>query len=255
MATRPVHFAVLRSAMANFELSPRVEPNERTEVDRAFFPEGHRGVLDIRRQLVVGNRGMGKSFWTHALRNGDLRDRLARVYNLPALATTEVAIGFNGSEKLTELAPTTDEVAGALESGYDPELIWRAVVFRAAYSIAAGPAPDLNVALRDLGASPQLYGKVLTAADEALIAQKKSLLVVFDALDRLGQDWGTIRALTKGLLIRAVGLQSFRAIRAKIFMRVDQFADTELFRFPDSSKITNDRVDLTWHPFARDRTR
>jgi hypothetical protein len=31
-------------------------------------------------------------------------------------------------------------------------------------------------------------------------------------------------------------------------MRVDQFADTELFRFPDSSKIRNDRVDLGWNP-------
>ena len=43
-------------------------------------------------------------------------------------------------------------------------------------------------------------------------------------------------------------LQSFRSIRAKVFMRVDQFADTELFRFPDSSKIRNDRVDLAWSP-------
>ena len=252
--SRPIDFVVLRDAMARFELSPRVEPNEQIEVDRAFFPDGHRGVLDFRRQLVVGNRGMGKSFWTHALLNVDLRHRLAHVYNLPALASTEVVIGFNGSERITEIAPTTDEVAGALKSGCDPELIWRAVMLRAAYSYTTSePAPPLSEALRQLQASPELYAKVLTAADDALITRKKSLLVVFDALDRLGdalgQDWVAIRALTKGLLMRAVGLQSFRAIRAKIFMRVDQFGDTELFRFTDSSKITNDRVDLTWRPF------
>jgi hypothetical protein len=32
-------------------------------------------------------------------------------------------------------------------------------------------------------------------------------------------------------------------------MRVDQFADPELFRFPDSSKIRNDCVDLGWRPY------
>jgi hypothetical protein len=248
--SRPIDFAAVRDAMASFELSPRVEPNEKIEPNRAFFPAGHRGVLDMRRQLVVGNRGMGKSFWTHALHNAELRERLARVYSLPALANTEVVIGFNGSERLTEIAPTTDEVAGALKNDCDPELIWRAVLLRAAYSFgAAGPTPPLSEALNTLAASPGRYAEVLTAADDALIRQKKSLLIVFDALDRLGQDWGAIRALTKGLLIRTVGLQSFGAIRAKIFMRVDQFADTELFRFPDSSKITNDRVDLAWQPY------
>ena len=37
-------------------------------------------------------------------------------------------------------------------------------------------------------------------------------------------------------------------IRAKIFMRVDQFSDQDLFRFPDSSKIRNDHVNLIWRP-------
>jgi hypothetical protein len=245
-----IDYVTIRNALASFELSPKVEPNEQIELDRAFFPDGHRGVLDIRRQLVVGNRGMGKSFWTHALRNVELRKRLASVYSLPALATTEVVIGFNGSERLTEVAPTTDEVGAALRRGCEPELIWRAVLLRAAYSCTQTALnPTLEEALATLEATPQVYAEVLTAADDALVRQKKALLVVFDALDRLGQDWGTIRALTKGLLIRALGLQSFKSIRAKIFMRVDQFADTELFRFPDSSKIINDRVDLTWHPY------
>ena len=73
-------FVAIRTALAALEPSPRVEPNETIPVDRAFFPLGHRGVLDLRRQLVVGNRGMGKSFWSHALLNSDVRRRLAKVY-------------------------------------------------------------------------------------------------------------------------------------------------------------------------------
>jgi hypothetical protein len=245
--SRPIDFAVIRDAMENFDLSPKVEPNEIIETDRVFFPDGHRGVLDLKRQLVVGNRGMGKSFWTHALLNPELRERLARVYNYPALAKTEVVVGFNGSEKLGEVAPTIEEIAGAFKDGHEPELIWRAVLLRATrLSAGADSNPSLSEAILELETSPQLYAVSLTAADDALTLQGKSLLIVFDAVDRLAQDWGGIRKLTKGLLIRTLGLQSFRAIRAKIFMRVDQFADAELFTFPDSSKIRNDRVDLAW---------
>ena len=52
----------------------------------------------MRRQLVVGERGMGKSFWTHALDSKDVRNKLAAYYRFPELKSTEVLIGFNGSE-------------------------------------------------------------------------------------------------------------------------------------------------------------
>lgn len=207
-------------------------------------------MLDLKRQLVVGNRGMGKSFWTHALFAGALRERLAQVYGIPSLARTEVAIGFNGSEKLTAVAPTTDEIAHACDSGCKPELIWRATLLRAAHSfVQEGPGPGFSQAIQLLQNNPEFYARALTDADNSLAAKGKSALIVFDALDRLAPNWGAIQALTKSLLIRAVGLQSFQAIRAKIFMRVDQFADTEPFQFPDSSKIRHDYVDLTWHPY------
>ena len=106
-------FVAIRTALAALEPSPRVEPNETIPVDRAFFPLGHRGVLDLRRQLVVGNRGMGKSFWSHALLNSDVRRRLAKVYGYPLFDTAEVMIGFNGSAKVSATAPTIDEITGA----------------------------------------------------------------------------------------------------------------------------------------------
>jgi hypothetical protein len=235
--------------MANFGLSPKVEPNEVIQLDRAFFPDGHRGVLDLKRQLVVGNRGMGKSFWTHALLNADLRTRLAKVYSLPVLARTDVVIGYNGSERIGPVAPTIEQVSNALKNDRDPELIWRAVLLRAARSLRPkGQPSSFDETIIELMSSPQIYAQTLTDTDDVLTHENKFLIVVFDALERLAEEWGSIRQLTKALLIRALGLQSFRAIRVKIFMRVDQFADIELFGFPDSSKIRNDHVNLAWHP-------
>ena len=98
-------FTVIRQAIAEFQLASRVEPNATILPEEAFLPAGHRGVLDLRRQLVVGERGMGKSFWTHALDNKDIRDKLADHYRFPELKSTEVKIGFNGSDKKQMFAP------------------------------------------------------------------------------------------------------------------------------------------------------
>lgn len=251
MNTADLRPAAIRQTMAGFDLVPRIEPNTTIPPDRAFLPAGHRGVLDLRRQLVVGNRGMGKSFWTHALLDPALRLRLADVYNHAALKNCQVVIGFNGSARINPFAPTDDEIAGLHQHGADSDLVWRGVLLRIALSMtgtAASPVPNLEQAIGLLANEPGLYSSTLSRLDDQLSAQGGQLLVVFDALDRLGKNWESIRVLSRALLRLAVGLQSFRAIRAKIFMRVDQFSDQDIFRFPDSSKIRNDRVSLVWQP-------
>ena len=44
--------ARIRAAMAAFEISSRVEPNETIDIKRVFSPHTHRGVLDMKRQLA-----------------------------------------------------------------------------------------------------------------------------------------------------------------------------------------------------------
>ena len=242
-----IDFAAIRDGMRGLVTSPNVVANEEITPDQVYFPEGHRGVLDLKRQLVVGNRGMGKSFWTHALLNPDVRKDRAKDVRHSVLANTNVVLGFNGSDKKDPVAPTNDEISQALKQGYEPDLIWRAVLLRAALQVtAAGNTENFDNVIRRLIDSHASYSEVLTKADTILSGDGKFLLIVFDALDRLAIDWQGIRNLTKALLVRAIGLQSFRSIRAKIFMRVDQFDDIELFRFPDSSKIRNDHVSLKW---------
>ena len=57
--TSDIDLIPIREAMAGFEISPRVEPNEVIDLGRVFFPDGHRSVLDVKRQLVVANRVTG----------------------------------------------------------------------------------------------------------------------------------------------------------------------------------------------------
>lgn len=248
--TALIDLTPIREALANFTISPNTAPNDEINPDQVFFPSSHRNVLDIKRQLVVGNRGMGKSFWTHALTNLDVRKQLADAYSFPGLARTDVVIGFNGSTKISGATPTIEEIQRVSKNEEDPQLIWQAVILRAVRSLSPTVT---NLSLIDtlelLKVRPDNYPVELSTADDAAIHRGASILIVFDALDRLSsKGWDPIRKLTKGLLLTVLGLQSFRCIRAKVFMRVDQFADNELFRFPDSSKVTNDRVDLTWQP-------
>lgn len=241
-------FASIRSAIAAFDLAPRIEPNTEISLDQAFLPAGHRGVLDSRRQLVVGNRGMGKSFWTHALLNQTLRNKLAEHYRHEELKATEVKIGFNGSDRVDEFAPTVDEIVHLQSEIGSSEQIWKGVLLRIACSMSGRCVVSLPKSIAALKADPTLYSTVLSDLDRQLSVRQQHLLVVFDALDRLGRDWQSIRDLSRALLRLSVGLQSFRFIRVKIFMRVDQFSDRELFKFQDSSKIRNDYVNLVWQP-------
>ncbi|MDP9908253.1 hypothetical protein J2W27_000346 [Variovorax boronicumulans] len=248
MNTTANTFESIRSAIADLEVAPRIEPNTEISPEQAFLPAGHRGVLDLRRQLVVGNRGMGKSFWTHALLNQNLRNKLADHYQHAELKTTEVKVGFNGSVLNDGFAPTVDEVVHLQTETGNSELIWKGVLLRIASSMSGRPVFSLPQSIAALQADPTLYSSVLSDLDRDLFARRHHLLVVFDALDRLGHDWQGIRDLSRALLRLSIGLQSFRSIRAKIFMRVDQFSDRELFKFPDSSKIRNDHVNLIWQP-------
>ncbi|MDL2403077.1 hypothetical protein [Rhizobium mayense] len=181
--------------------------------------------------------------------NPAIRERLAHAYSFPSVAKTNVVIGFNGSVKLGAIASTVEQILAAHSKGHAPEVIWRTVILRAVRMLRPDASKhSFTDVLTELTAHPGLYAEELSVLDDQLSIDGGSLLIVFDALDRLAHNWGIIRALTKGLLVTVVGLQSFRSIRAKVFMRVDQFADSELFTFPDSSKIRNDRVDLAWHP-------
>jgi len=250
ISSRGYDVTTIRAAMAGFSPASRVEPNETVLPDRVFTPDSHRAVLDLGRQLVVGNRGMGKSLWTHALTNPQIRKQVAEAYGQPNLMKTEVVIGYNGSDKLSTVAPTREAITRALTAGYSADDIWRGVMFRAMRDVAGVPENQhLEATLVKLKESPELFEEALSTADDELAQNGRTVLVLFDALDRLANDWQQIRALTSSLLKRALGLKSFHAFRAKIFIRPDQYTDSTIFQFPDGSKLKTEHVDLSWQPY------
>ena len=248
---RDIVFNAIRAGMGELPRASRHEPGALVDPNTVYTPSMHRGAVDPERPLVVGNRGAGKSFWSHALLNPDVRSRLAQIYRQPVLRTADVVIGFNGAESVDPVAPSPDVVQDAITKGATPDIVWRAVLARALSGYSSHKLPsrfsELLAWVRD---DVERYQELITEADQYLLEHHKILIVVFDALDRLPGGWQQIRELTRALMQRTLAIKSFRAVRIKVFLRPDQFADrTALFGFPDGSKIVNDHVALRWQPF------
>ncbi|WP_437528561.1 hypothetical protein WME79_45865 [Sorangium sp. So ce726] len=245
--TASVDFNSIRQGLAELPRADNHAPGQPVDPGLVYVVSGHRSALDPERTLVVGNRGMGKSFWAHALAQKEIREEAAQRFRQPDLYRTSVEIGFNASEQTGRVAPSLDIIRQMARDHRDSESVWRAVIARAAVGFTDHELPTSFIDLVSwVEADAERYGHLVTAADARLAATGRKLLVVFDALDRLGKDWSMTRELTRGLLRRALAARSFRAIRLKLFMRLDQFSDQALFDFPDASKIRNTRVDLDW---------
>ena len=236
--------AALRQALAELPRADNLSPNQPIDPEDVYTLPEHRAALDPDRALVVGNRGMGKSFWAHALAQEGTRENAAKILSFKELARTTVHIGFNAGEE-GPFAPSAEVIAQA--KAKNPEMIWRAVLVRIAASVTNDKIPKRFGDLVEwVAADAERAAGMMTRTDAKLVASGNKLLVVFDALDRLGDTWQTVQDLTRGLLKQTLKVNSYRAIRMKLFMRIDQFSDRSLFNFPDASKIQNNRVDLFW---------
>lgn len=238
----------IRQAIANLPRADNHRPGALVALADAYMASSHRPALDLERPVVIGNRGMGKSFWAHALLNSQIREQLARQFRFRALDSTQVVVGFNASERSDGIAPTPAILreAGQGRRAGSP---WRAVLTRAAAQQLGESLPERFADLVDwVEADTERCARLLTRADDELQAHGRKLLVLFDALDRLGSDWTVVRTQIQGLLQLALATQSFRAIRVKLFLRRDQHSDPRLYEFPDGSKLRNTAVELAWDP-------
>ena len=244
----PEHVAALRLGLAELPRASNHAPGASVDPADMVIVPGHRAALDPDRALVVASRGMGKSFWTHALATPAARQKVADQFH--QLANIDVRIGFNASERSEAIAPTVAAIGRALRDGVEPGTVWLTVLAQAA-AVAGGanfegPKDDFGAQATWVQSHGQSVENLLTAVDDAFFRAGKRLVVVFDALDRLADDWGTTRVLSTALLKRALAVGSYRSLRFKLFMRTDQFEDPRLFEFPDGSKTRNTRVDLKW---------
>jgi hypothetical protein len=240
--------SAIRAALSRLPADVSHDMSQAPMPEEIYAPPDHAGALDPTRALVVGGRGMGKSFWAGAYVSDAARREMAIAYPDLSLERVLGVPGFTGGE--AGFAPSSRVLDSLTKGGTEPDDVWRGVIVRSARRIL-----DRDKELepwREVAAyvanEPEKVEQELSEANEWLRVREKRLIVVFDALDRLGTDWPSIRERVRGLLRTTLALRSYRSIGVKIFIRPDQFDDHRIFDFPDASKLRAAAVRLRWKP-------
>lgn len=211
-----------------------------------FVPPSHAKALDIESSVVEGIRGAGKSFWWAHLVSDAHRRYIALAFpDIRVEPDFEAVQGF-GAQSAGTSAPSQDVLAALLHK-HPARAIWRAVLAHSTGFGAPFPATaKWSDRVQWVAEQPEEFDELLRAKDAELEAKGASLVVLFDALDRLADDWKTIRPLARALLQLALDVRSTRRIRFKVFLRPDMLQDREIIGFPDASKLLARKADLRW---------
>lgn len=210
---------------------------ETPKLDTLYLPPAHLKALRLDAHVVVGGRGTGKSFWTAALQSEPLRNLLGTASELREI---EVRAGFSIAERIDHY-PNADVFSAFRDRNGDPYDLWRTVVLRwvaqrTGQNIPCGTWPETVDWLKT---EPEAAARLMQHPRDW------TGLILFDALDRTSADWRHMDDIVRGLLRTALWLKSFPGLHAKVFLREDQ-AERTVFNFPDASKLTAIRADLTW---------
>lgn len=246
-APRPSEASDLRAALR--ESLPAVDQAGAGDTRRpafTFVPPSHAKALDIESSVVEGIRGAGKSFWWAHLVSEAHRRYITQAFPDIRLGANFEAVQAFGAQSAATSAPSQD-VLTALLKKHPARAIWRAVLAHSAGFGAPFPAAA-NWANRVhwVAEQPEEFDELLRTKDAELEAKGTSLVVLFDALDRLVDDWQTIRPLARALLQLALDVRSTRRIRFKVFLRPDMLQDREIIGFADASKLLARKADLRW---------
>jgi hypothetical protein len=211
-----------------------------------YVPPSHARALDPENTVVEGIRGAGKSFWWAALNSESHRGFVASVFPETRISKSlSTSQGF-GTHMSPDQAPSKDTLA-QLAKDYDLRHIWRAVVAtQIKFSFPFPSGSKWSEKVQWVAEHPENYDELLFKVDEELSKKGKTHLILFDALDRLADDWPHIRPIAKALFQVALDLKGCRSIRLKLFVRPDMIEDREILAFPDSSKLLARRVSLAW---------
>lgn len=218
------------SETSNFGETPNVEG--------VYLPISHVKALRLEANLVVGSRGVGKSFWTAALKSNELRRRVGLV--VPEIDSVEIRIGFGNREVINEF-PNADTFSNLLDAGLEPYDIWRAVIIRwiASRNGQQLPTASWEASVRWVRANPEDAARIME------MPRSWRGLILFDALDRTSTDWSRMDNIVRGLLRAVLWLKTYSGLYAKVFLREDQ-AERTVFNFPDASKLLATKAELDW---------
>ncbi|GHC81885.1 hypothetical protein GCM10007320_24610 [Pseudorhodoferax aquiterrae] len=213
-----------------------------------YVPPTHARALDLDATLIEGIRGAGKSFWFSLLASPKHLSFVRASFPEARLPqSVQVAQGFGMGLSIAQ-APDADTLAALMDNNFRERSIWRAVI--AHHAQVDGPFAKLKewtARVHWVQQNPEAFARGLEAADQRLGAKGETLLVLFDALDRMADDWQHINKLAKGLLQEALNMRSMRSIRCKVFVRPDLLQDPAVTSFADYSKLLATKASLVWH--------
>jgi len=210
-----------------------------------FTPDSHRLALDPDVTVVRGARGTGKTYWSKALQADDLRDLAASAYQIESLRRVTTLSGF-GNERRPDRYPGPAVLGRLLDKRSDPMHIWTAVLLTALDEPSMTGIIGWEERTEWVSQNPEALERALYMADQKARGDNRTMLVVFDALDRLHARRSEADRLVEGILRLALDLRlASRFLRAKVFIRPDMLNTTPL-HFADSSKLTANTSDLTW---------
>ena len=235
-----------------------------------FVPKSHARALHINIPVVLGDRGMGKSYWWAALQSREHRALLALIDpDIRIQENTLVSAGFGKIQDKSKY-PSKDAFASLLKAGQKSRLIWKTVVVWSVGQLSAQLGLDGGVSAavdgtqtsqEEIGLpsydfwkdrvgwvveNPEAVDRLLQQFDAALHEIERDSIWVFDALDDAADNPSTFYSLVEGLCQFALELRSYRRLRAKVFLRTDQFEDPRVGRFPDAAKLRASTASLRW---------
>lgn len=210
-----------------------------------FTPDSHRIALDPDVTIVRGARGVGKTVWFKVLQDDSLRVVAVEAYRLSALSSIQSISGY-GSERRPEAYPGSTVLRRLLRNAVDPVDIWTAVLLHGLGEPRIARFDSWAERVDWVADSPEGVEQALSSADRRAQDESKTVLILFDALDRLHEDRREADRLVEGILRLALDLRlSSRHLRAKVFIRPDMLENTSL-QFADASKLVANTADLTW---------
>jgi hypothetical protein len=244
------------------------ESEDETEFLKNFLPtRSHFRILDPDAQLVIGDKGAGKTHVFRALTFPRARRGLAQLaqergFSVPALDLTSWVIGFQTRGTDFPAAAVLRDFARSRESA-ELETLWLGLLVRALlktgmlYEVAVPSSVrgtlvsanmgDLNSLFRGTNKDQGRLCDALDALDRGLQRQERFVFVSYDELDRVSPgDWDTLATVLRGLVqFWASYGRRWRRLRPKIFLRRDLYRRAALFG-PDIAKIAAHRAELLW---------
>jgi len=215
-----------------------------TEPWQLYVPNAHKKALQLYSNIVVGDRGVGKSTWTLALYDKQIRASIGE--KVKELENVSVHIGFAEASNSKDY-PDKIIIKALLQKKFNPHDIWKSVVIRWLSQEIGEKTPmnDWDDSVPWVRDNSELYIRILEKANNEFKKKNKNGLILFDALDRLSDNWEEIDNITRELLRLVLELKAFSHIHAKVFLRTDQYT-RNITDFPDASKLKSTRTDLDW---------